>query len=678
MSSSVGESPLLSARAPALVLGALLWCVGACSPGGIGFSPNPSPDVTSTDTSEVPPNRSDNEVPPDARALDKGPEETDGSGDVGIFRPDDVPTGDASPNEDSTDAVNVDIPAEGDEGPWADGLSCPEGALCDLPYNYACKEGRCNAQGACIATDIPGCCYSVSDCDEVPLAPCEEVQCVSKECTAIKVPGCCSDDLDCKTPLACVQSTCNKDSGRCVFCPGNCPCTPNPNVQLKSFDSPTLSGNGFSMTDYNSNDKVKWQVDSTRSFKGLNSLYIGDPECRTYYTGKLTDGCLPLTAGQDAAAVRVALYSPVMNLSNSDGSAGSAVLFWYWAEVEPDLGLGLGEPDVLRAFVDVLDGTGVKWKVASTAETGKNTYGAWVPVAIDLAPYTGTLSRLRLEFDTFDGQLNNYEGIYLDEFQVKDKCEGSCCQVDADCPNSGDPCSKPICVPLVGGSGSICTEAPKTLNCQACGTDSDCADDNPCTTNTCSEEGTCSVEVFCCYASTVFKTSFEVGLDDWLVSDETPADNVTWQTTAIAASDGGLAAWFGDSSTSTYATGSPVKGSILSPDMALPVDFVDGGMLQLSFDVRLDTEWDGLFYLNPLGIDRLSLEIHGAGAPKELWSSDDVSGTTKGAWQKQSIDLTPFAGQTIQLKFIFDSGDGNANDFAGPFIDHLLVARTCP
>ena len=126
-------------------------------------------------------------------------------------------------------------------------------------------------------------------------------------------------------------------------------------------------------------------MDTNRVFKAPNSIYLGDPECRTYYNGLLNDTCDPVTAGQDATAIRVILYSPTLNLANSDGNAGSAALFWYWSDVEPDLGLGVAEPDVLRAFVDVLDGSGMKWTVASTLDTGKNTFGQWLPMAIDLA-----------------------------------------------------------------------------------------------------------------------------------------------------------------------------------------------------------------------------------------------------------------------------------------------------
>ena len=577
-----------------------------------------------------------------------------------------------------TDSVAVDVTVEDASEVMADGLECPEGALCELKYNYACKEGRCNAQGVCVATDIPGCCYSVADCDDIPLGPCEEVQCVSKECTPTPVPGCCTSNADCVTTLSCATSSCDMDTGRCLYCPGDCPCSNNPNVQTKSFDKPSLSANGFSTTDYGSNDNVRWQVDTTRFFKAPNSIYLGDPECRTYYNGLLSDTCDPVTAGLDATAIRIMLYSPTLNLANNDGNAGSAVLFWYWSDVEPELGLGIAEPDALRIFLDVLDGTGVKWTLASILETGKNTFGQWVPMAIDLAPYTNKLSRLRFEFDTYDGQLNDYEGIYIDEFQIIDKCPGGCCNTDLDCPYSGDPCMKPVCLAFSGGPGSICSEAPIDANCKACGTPADCEDNNPCTTNTCTDEGICAVEVFCCYATSLFTTSFEEGLAGWAVSDNNPNDSVSWQTTNLSASDGSFSAWFGDATTSTYETGEPVKGGIVSTFIDLPTDFSDGGKLALEFDVKLDTEWDGLFYLNPLGIDRLSIELLGVGAPKEIWSSDEIGGTTNGSWLSQSVDLTQWAGKTIQLRVQFNSVDGNGNAYMGPMLDNLYVGRVCP
>ena len=237
---------------------------------------------------------------------------------------------------------------------------------------------------------------------------------------------------------------------------------------------------------------------------------------------------------------------------------------------------------------------------------------------------------------------------------------------------------KPICLPFAGSPGSICSEAPIDSNCQACGTSADCEDDNPCTSNTCTDEGICAIEVFCCYAATLYETSFEQGLVGWSISDNNESDNVAWQTTDMEASDGILSAWFGDPATSTYDTGTTVKGGMVSPFISLPTDFADGGKLAVSFDVRLDTEWDGLFYLNPLGLDRLSVELLGLGAPKEIWSSDDLGGTTNGTWISQSIDLTPWAGKEVQIRVVFDSADGNGNAHGGPMVDNLKVGRVCP
>ena len=190
--------------------------------------------------------------------------------------------------------------------------------------------------------------------------------------------------------------------------------------------------------------------------------------------------------------------------------------------------------------------------------------------------------------------------------------------------------------------------------------------------------GVCDIQVFCCYATTLFETGFEEGLAGWSLSDTNIDDNVFWQTTEKAASEGQSSAWFGDSETSTYEAETAVKGSMVSPFIDLPTDFADGGELTLNFDVLLDTEWDGLFYLNPIGLDRLSVELLGIGAPKEIWSSDELSGTTEEAWVAQSIDLTPWAGKTVQLRITFDSGDANANDHGGPMLDNLSVGRTCP
>ena len=165
----------------------------------------------------------------------------------------------------------------------------------------------------------------------------------------------------------------------------------------------------------------------------------------------------------------------------------------------------------------------------------------------------------------------------------------------------------------------------------------------------------------------------------WYVSDEQPQDTVTWTTSEDSASEGSWAAWLGDPLTGTYATGGAVKATLQSAQVGLPEGTQEDGEAAVRFALSLSTEWDGFPYDNPSGIDRLSLELVASGQDVvEIWSSDAVSGSTNGTWLEVMVPLEPWAGQSVQFRFVFDSGDGDRNDYAGPRIDDLRVGQVCP
>ena len=51
---------------------------------------------------------------------------------------------------------------------------------------------------------------------------------------------------------------------------------------------------------------------------------------------------------------------------------------------------------------------------------------------------------------------------------------------------------------------------------------------------------------------------------------------------------------------------------------------------------------------------------------------ESVSGDSRG-WKMSNLDLTPYANQTIDLRFVFDTGDSLFNYFEGWYIDNVIV-----
>ena len=262
------------------------------------------------------------------------------------------------------------------------------------------------------------------------------------------------------------------------------------------------------------------------------------------------------------------------------------------------------------------------------------------------------------------------------------RCVGGCCSSDIECAGLPieDGCSQARCVELEGGAGTVCAAVPTKPGelCEPCGTDEACADGNPCTTDVCSEQGICEHAVFCCFEESAFASSFEDPISDFTIGDSNPADGVGWKVTTQSAAVGLSSAWIADEATSSYESDSAIDVSLTTPTLTLPASSDLGGVLGLAFWLNLSTEWDGQQYLNPAGVDRLSVSVVQGPTSTEVWSSDEIGGSTEGTWQPVEVNLEAWAEAPVQLRFSFKSADAINNAYVGPLIDALKVGRICP
>ena len=596
-------------------------------------------------------------------------------------RPEGPAAEDASIERD-TSVIVLDSVSPPDAFPGPDNRECPEGTLCELGSAEPCYEGRCNALGECIADPIVGCCLDDEGCSAlVPSSACDTYRCVANVCVPFTRPGCCSSLAECDDTESCTDDIClSGPGGRCVNCPIGCGCPDALPLHVASFDSPSLASDGYGVSDQHFDD-VTWRLSTRRFISPPSAAWLGDAECPTYHSGPLGLDCQPSSSGATAAGpVQAELISPAIVLPDLPG--GHVASFWLWSDVEPLSTGGTDERDVLTVSVkDLIEG--ISWPLSSSLYVGKSTGGAWQQMAIDLTPWQGKTISLRFSFDTLDGSDNHHEGVYIDELRIEARCQTGCCEFDADCPASDptDPCTTRACVALSDGGGSTCLRTPSSPGaaCDACTNDASCDDDNPCTEDSCSPSGTCEHVSFCCLELSSYETSFEGGLSGWYVSDAQPGDNVTWTTSEVSASDGLWAAWLGDPASGTYEAPGAVSATLQSPQIELPAATDEEGEVRVRFALNLSTEWDGFDYDNPAGIDRLKLELVITGQELiELWSSDEVFGSTQGAWQDISVSLQPWAAKSVKLRFVFETGDEARNDYAGPRIDDLRVGRVCP
>lgn len=165
-------------------------------------------------------------------------------------------------------------------------------------------------------------------------------------------------------------------------------------------------------------------------------------------------------------------------------------------------------------------------------------------------------------------------------------------------------------------------------------------------------------------ASTIFfQDDFESGTNGWTVA--TIGDTTAqWHQTTSDFTSPSHSWWQGVESQGTYATGHRVKGSLISPSINLSGAL---GNITLLFAENYCTEhhWD--FCMVDLTTDSGATWTNLRGS----WGFAP-SGSSEG-WNVRSLNLTPHANQTIQIRFAFDTGDSLFNDFPGWFVDDVVI-----
>ena len=158
-----------------------------------------------------------------------------------------------------------------------------------------CEEPAC-IDGACVAVPIDECCFSDADC----VALLEDSCCTEKVCDleankcgpTTPIPGCCEASFQCPSDgdpetIDICANACEADG--CTYLP-LLQCENEITYMSLSFDDAEMSGLGVSDTDVFDAVGVSHQKGNTVSPE--RSLYFGNPECQTYYTGPM-ENCEP-------------------------------------------------------------------------------------------------------------------------------------------------------------------------------------------------------------------------------------------------------------------------------------------------------------------------------------------------------------------------------------------------
>jgi hypothetical protein len=666
----MGQKTIAGAAA-ALLFSAWIGCAGEGSPG--------LPDI---------------QLPFDTTDASGGDSEDDSStgSDADTAIPDAL--ADAEPDADAHDSVDD---AEDGDADGADGSDADADVAWDADTAADADTSGCVTPADCVG--------------KVEHTPCEVLTCSQQGVCGVAPSGveaCCTSSADCDDGSAVTVDSCPAPGASCSHVTDPTACDGDEVLLDVGFDSGLLPS-GWQTLDFDLDTTVNWRITSRRSHAGLFSVGFGREDCPTYYDGPMSADCAPLPLGAKPLADQdSSILSPEIALP-----AGQVV--WLALSVWVDLEL-VGDPalpdcddapqgqpcfdaafeelvgDHLRLYVNYVEEQGGTFIPMSdllwtSVAIKKTTSGVFARLGADLSGYAGKSIQLEFEATADAGYENlDHEGIYVDSIRVQTGCGQALCSKDADCA-SPNPCVDATCtafvnVPLGGCFGL------EASGCEPClsGQDFECDDGDACTEDACeSQRCARSPALACCEEASVYGVfDFETGKlpPGWKKSGGAGA--VGWGVAKIDATSGESHLYFGDPAAGSYESAGAVSGHLTTPVVLVPDT---AGLVVGGFQLRLETEWEaGSEPSLDFPADRFTLSVlsneGGLEQSTVVFDSFDIGGTTASApglapYKGVSFDLTAFAGQSVRLRFAFDTWDDVDNDFAGVFIDDFGISTVC-
>jgi hypothetical protein len=280
--------------------------------------------------------------------------------------------------------------------------------------NDPCTIDTCPVQGQpCEHAPLPGCCEDDAGCDD-------DNACTADICqkgTCLHLNQCCATEDDCDDgDDACTVETCT--NGKCTYdfvdLPGCC--------KQATLDEDFDAQGAYALQPASPPvGNVSWQASSTQAKSAPLAMWFGDPTSGTY----------------DAAGLRVtgALETPPLDIAVGVFTEAS---LWVYLANEYALGdYPNAEWDRLRVEAQPLDlqlqpdgapivlwdsawGVPVWW---TSGAGGVPTGPKWTHVEhLDLTQFAGKSVRVRVVFDSLDGDANGYPGAWVDDFAVVRTC----------------------------------------------------------------------------------------------------------------------------------------------------------------------------------------------------------------------------------------------------------------
>ncbi len=159
-------------------------------------------------------------------------------------------------------------------------------------------------------------------------------------------------------------------------------------------------------------------------------------------------------------------------------------------------------------------------------------------------------------------------------------------------------------------------------------------------------------------AITIFEDDMESGVNGWTVSN-----GALWHQSTRRNTSPSNSWYYGQESTGTYNTGGTNSGSLTSP----AIDLTNADSPVFTFRTFLVTE-------NNSNYDKatVSISTNGGTSFTQIWTKT----TTNNVFSTESIDLSSYEGQTILIRFHFDTVDAIQNDHEGWYVDDVAINGT--
>ena len=451
-----------------------------------------------------------------------------------------------------------------------EGTPCDDGVFCT--ENDLCDKGECES-----GSWLFNCCEQTSDCDDS--YSCSTETCINNQCVYEALD--CLDGNDC-TADVCADGNCSHDSQR-------------DEIILYSEDFDGNSSPGWQFTENVNGDNIFWSVDNERSVSGDYSLYAGHPKLQSYDLGVA-----------DAIAISPPVYLPADSLVDLD--------FHVFVDVEED---GCTH-DYLKVSVITAGGD-----VKDLSPRICNSTNGFVGKTYFLDQYVGTDVRIRLQFKTVDAELNDGEGIYVDDMVMVTLPKDDCCVFDGDCTDF-DPCTQDRC-----------------------------------------EQFSCDWDDV---GGTYFAEDFESGsielgntysVDKWYLTSSNAAK---WQVDDERAFSTPYSLYAGEIVSHTYDVGAPVNANARSPRVILPAK--SEAMLKFRLFADLHQPDCATDYF------RVGISKGITGPTQYVYTQCDSTG----GFIPVNVSLDEWSSSTIHIHFEFIS-DTFKNDGEGIYVDNIRVEK---